>query len=78
MFRAWCCLARAGCSASAGPLIRELPEGVLVLGELNATGRSGTEVRLPMTWHARFRDGIIIGLKAFSDRETALRELGTH
>jgi ketosteroid isomerase-like protein len=58
--------------------IRELPEGVLVLGELTATGRSGTEVHLPVAWHARFRDGLLIGLKAFSDRETALRELGTH
>jgi ketosteroid isomerase-like protein len=58
--------------------IRDLPDGVLVLGEYIATGRSGTEVRIPVAWHARFRDGLLIGLKAFSDRETALRELGTH
>jgi uncharacterized protein len=57
--------------------IRELPDGVLVLGGFTATGQSGTEVRVPVAWHARFRDGLLIGLKAFSDREAALRELGS-
>ena len=58
--------------------IRELPDGVLVLGGFRATGRSGTEVRLPVAWHARMVDGLLIGLKAYSDRDAALRELGRH
>ncbi len=58
--------------------IREVDDGVLVLGGFTATGRTGTEVRLPVAWHARMVDGLLIGLRAYSDREAALRELGSH
>ena len=56
--------------------IRELDEGVLVLGSFRAVGRSGTEVRYPVAWHSQMRDGRLFRLTAYSDRDTALRELG--
>jgi ketosteroid isomerase-like protein len=56
--------------------IRELDRGVLVLGSFHAVGRSGTEVRFPVAWHSQFRDGRLYRLTAYSDQDTALRELG--
>ena len=50
-------------------------DGVLVLGTFAATGRTGTEVRYPLAWHSRFRDGKLWRLQAYSDRDSAVRAL---
>ncbi len=56
--------------------IRDLGDSVLVLGVFGATGRSGTEIRYPVAWHSRIRDGKLVRLTAYTDREAALRKLG--
>jgi ketosteroid isomerase-like protein len=56
--------------------IRELDDGVLVLGTFKAVGRSGNEVSQPVAWHTRYRDGKLLRLVAYTDQETALRRLG--
>jgi ketosteroid isomerase-like protein len=56
--------------------IRQLDDGVLILGTFVAVGRSGNEVRYPVAWHSCYRDGKLLRLTAYSDQETAQRELG--
>jgi ketosteroid isomerase-like protein len=56
--------------------IRELDDGVLVLGTFTAVGRSGNEVSQPVAWHSRFREGKLLRMVAYTDQETALRRLG--
>ena len=53
--------------------IREAGDGLLVLGTFAATGRSGNEVRYPLAWHSVYRDGKLLRLRAYSDRDAALR-----
>jgi ketosteroid isomerase-like protein len=38
--------------------------------------RSGAEVAMPIAQVARWRDGLIVNLKAYAHREDALRDLG--
>jgi ketosteroid isomerase-like protein len=64
--------------------IRIEPEAYFDLGEhtisfyvLHACGRrSGVEVARPIAQVARWRDGLIVYLKPYRDREEALRDLG--
>ena len=56
--------------------IREVGDGLLVLGTFAATGRSGNEVRYPLAWHSVYRDGKLLSLRAYSDRDAALRSHG--
>jgi ketosteroid isomerase-like protein len=56
--------------------IRDLGDSVLVLGVFGATGRSGTEVSYPVAWHSRMREGKLVRMTAYTDRDAALRELG--
>ena len=56
--------------------VRELDDGVLVLGTFTATGRSGNEVRQPVAWHTRYRAGKLLRLVAYTDPAAAARELG--
>lgn len=57
--------------------VRDLEDRVLVLGDFHGVGRaSGAEVRYPVAWLCEMRDGKLAHMRAFSDRETALRELG--
>jgi ketosteroid isomerase-like protein len=64
--------------------IRIDPEAYFDLGEhtlsfyvLHACGRrSGVEVARPIAQVARWRDGLIVYLKPYRDREEALRDLG--
>jgi ketosteroid isomerase-like protein len=57
--------------------IRDLNGRVLVLGNFHAVGRSsGSEVRQPVAWLCEMRAGRLRGLKAFSDQDSALSELG--
>lgn len=56
--------------------VRELDDGVLVLGTFTAVGRSGNEVSQPIAWHSRFREGKLLRMVAYTDQETALRRLG--
>jgi ketosteroid isomerase-like protein len=56
--------------------LRELDDGVLVLGSFRAVGGSGTEVRYPVAWHSQMRNGKLVRLTAYSDQETAFRDLG--
>ena len=56
--------------------VRELDDGVLVLGTFKAVGRSGNEVSQPVAWHTRYREGKLLRLVAYTDQETALRRLG--
>jgi hypothetical protein len=53
--------------------IRDTSDGVLVLGTFAATGRSGNEVRYPLAWYSQYRDGKLLRLQAYSDRDAALR-----
>jgi uncharacterized protein len=56
--------------------LRDTENTVLVLGEFHGTGRaSNTEVRFPIAWLCRFRDGKMLGMRAFTDLDQALREL---
>ena len=55
--------------------IRDVEDGVLVLGTFAAKGRSGTEVSYPLAWHSRYRDGKLLRLQAYSDRDAALQAL---
>jgi ketosteroid isomerase-like protein len=56
--------------------VRELDDGVLVLGTFTAVGRSGNEISQPVAWHSRFREGKLFRMVAYTDQETALRRLG--
>jgi ketosteroid isomerase-like protein len=56
--------------------IRQLDDGVLILGTFVAVGRSGTEVSYPVAWHSVYRDGKLLRLTAYSDQQAAQRELG--
>jgi ketosteroid isomerase-like protein len=56
--------------------VRDLDDGVLVLGTFTAVGRSGNEVSQPIAWHSRFREGKLLRMVAYTDQETALRRLG--
>jgi ketosteroid isomerase-like protein len=56
--------------------IRELEDGVLILGTFAAVGRSGVEVSYPVAWHSIYRDGKLLRLTAYSDQQAAQRELG--
>ena len=56
--------------------VRELDDGVLVLGTFTATGRSGNEVSQPVAWHSRFREGKLLRMVAYTDPAAATRELG--
>ena len=58
--------------------MREVGGRVLVLGSFRAVGRaSGSEVRHPLAWIAVVRDGLLVGLRAYTDPEAALREIGS-
>ena len=37
---------------------------------------SGNEVRYPLAWHSTYRDGKLLRMQAYSDRDAALRALG--
>ena len=56
--------------------IREVNDSWLVLGVFRAIGKSGTEVHYPVAWHSVMRDGKLVRMTAYSDQDTALRELG--
>ena len=64
--------------------IRLEPEGYFDLGEntlaiyvLHGHGRqSGVEVTMPFAQVIRWRDGLVVHLKAYADAEDALSELG--
>jgi ketosteroid isomerase-like protein len=56
--------------------VTDAGDGVLVLGTFRAVGRSGNEVNQPVAWHTRYRDGKLLSLVAYTDQESALRELG--
>ena len=47
-----------------------------IRGMFAATGRSGNEVRYPLAWHSTYRDGKLLRMQAYSDRDAALRALG--
>jgi ketosteroid isomerase-like protein len=49
---------------------------VLVVGQLHYRGRSGVEGRIPAGYVARFRDGLLVYMRAFRDPELALATLG--
>jgi ketosteroid isomerase-like protein len=67
-----------------GGEVRAQPEAYFDLGEqalalyvLHGRGRhSGAEVAMPNAFVARWRDGLIVYLKAYAHREDALRDLG--
>jgi hypothetical protein len=67
-----------------GGVIRVEPEAFFDLGEhtlflyvLHGRGRhSGVEVAMPSALVARWRDGLIVYLKAYAHREDALSDLG--
>ena len=56
--------------------ISEAAGGVLVLGTFKAVGRSGNEVRQPIAWRTTYRDGKLLSLVAYTDQESARRDLG--
>ena len=56
--------------------ILDLDDGVLVLGTFALRGRSGTELSYPLAWHSRYRDGKLLRMQAYSDRDAALKALG--
>jgi ketosteroid isomerase-like protein len=56
--------------------ISDAGDGVLVLGTFRAVGRSGNEVNQPVAWHTRYRDGKLLSLVAYTDQESARRDLG--
>ena len=56
--------------------IAEAADGVLVVGTFTFVGRSGNEVSQQIAWHTRFRDGKLLSLVAYTDQESARRDLG--
>jgi ketosteroid isomerase-like protein len=55
----------------------DLGEHTLVLHELRGRGRhSGVEVAMPVALVARWREGLVVHLRAYAHREDALRDLG--
>src|SRR4051794_25994090 len=56
--------------------IRDLDDSILVLGHFRAKGRSGVELRQPLAWRSRLRDGMLVRMQAYSDVSVALNELG--
>jgi hypothetical protein len=58
--------------------IRELPgDRILLLGELVVRGKgSGIELRTPFGQLGQLRDGLVIRLDAFPDRESAIAAAG--
>jgi ketosteroid isomerase-like protein len=57
--------------------IRDDADWVLVLGRIRARGRgSGAALDVRAAWVARFRDGLISGLRVYSDRAEALKAVG--
>ena len=57
--------------------IRDLDDRVLVLGNFHAVGRaSGSDFRQPVAWLCEMRDGKLLRMQAYSDREAALAEAG--
>jgi ketosteroid isomerase-like protein len=56
--------------------IRDSEGGVLVLGDFWGIGRaSGSEVRFPIAWLCRMRDGKLAGMRAYTDQDKAVAEL---
>jgi ketosteroid isomerase-like protein len=56
---------------------RDAGERVLLLGRYDARGRaSGVEVQFPAAWVARMRNGKIVHLRSYEDRDTALEAAG--
>ena len=54
----------------------DLGEQILVFGALRGRGRSsGAEVTMPSVVVFRWRDGLVVYLKGYADREDALRDL---
>jgi ketosteroid isomerase-like protein len=57
--------------------IRDLDGRVLVLGGFRAVGRaSGSGLEQPLAWLSDMRDGKLVRLQAFTNRDEALAELG--
>jgi ketosteroid isomerase-like protein len=56
--------------------ISDVGDGVLVLGTFRAVGRSGNEVSQPIAWHTTYREGKLFSLVAYTDQESARRDLG--
>jgi uncharacterized protein len=55
--------------------LRDLGDRVLVLGNFRAVGRaSGTEINQPAAWISEIRDGRLLAMRAYTDREAAERE----
>ncbi len=55
----------------------EVGEDVLVIGNFDARGvASGVDVRLPVGWVARVRDGRLTHLRAYSDPDAAREAVG--
>ena len=55
----------------------DLGDRVLMLGHFDARGRgSGMDVRFPVGWVARLRDGKITRLQTYSDPKEALEAVG--
>jgi uncharacterized protein len=56
--------------------IMEAGDGILVLGTFTFMGRSGNEVSQRIAWHTTYRDGKLLSLVAYTDQESARRDLG--
>ncbi len=57
--------------------VREVGEHLLSSGELYGTGRaSGLEVRVPLTWLSKTRDGKITLLHSYKSPAEALKAVG--
>jgi ketosteroid isomerase-like protein len=55
----------------------DLGEQTLTFYAMHGRGqRSGTEVKMPIAVVVRWRDGLLVYFKGYTDREEALRELG--
>jgi ketosteroid isomerase-like protein len=57
--------------------IRDLEDGVLVLGSIHVRGRgSGVDTEVPMAGIATYRDGLLVRWEDFRERDRALRAAG--
>ena len=56
--------------------MRDVGDGVLIFGRFQAVGKSGVEFDAPAAWLTTVRDGKVVRMQAFSNREDALRATG--
>jgi ketosteroid isomerase-like protein len=57
--------------------VREAGDHTISFGELRGKGRaSGLEVRVPLTWVGDWRDGKLVRLVSYTDRDEALKAAG--